>query len=98
LKRETSIIDHINIYTKLLTDLENSDVVIKDEDKVILLSSLPDEGYETFVLTSINGITFLYYSEVTTTLVNLELRRKNKEPSSSGITVKVLATIRSSPN
>ena len=52
LKGGISINDHINNYTKLLADLTNLDVVIEDEDKVlILLSSLPDEGYETFVLT-----------------------------------------------
>jgi len=53
--------------------------VIKDEDKaVILLSSLLDEGYETFVLTLINERTFLSSNEVITALVNLELRRKDK--------------------
>jgi len=56
LKRGTSISDHINFYTKLLADLTNLDVVIEDEDEaLILLSSLPAEGYETFVLTLING-------------------------------------------
>ena len=48
LKRGVSISDHINTYTKLFTDLANVDVVIDEEDKaLILLSSLPDEGYET---------------------------------------------------
>ena len=52
LKGGIFISNHINNYTKLLTDFINLDVVIEDEDKVlILLSSLPDEGYETFVLT-----------------------------------------------
>jgi len=60
------------------------DVVIKDEDKVlILLSTLPDEGYETFILNLINGRTFFSYSEVTNALVNLELRRKDNKSSSS---------------
>ena len=45
LKRGTFISDHINIYTKLLTDLAYLDVVIEDENKaLILLSSLPDDG------------------------------------------------------
>ena len=56
------------------------DVVIEEEDKaLILLSFLPDEGYETFVLILINGRTSLKYSEVITAFVNLELRRKDKE-------------------
>jgi len=47
LKRGTFISDHINIYTKLLADLANLDVVIEDENKaLILLSSLSDEGYD----------------------------------------------------
>ena len=57
---------------KLLANLANLDVVIDDEDKaLILLSSLPNEGNETFVLTLINGRISLSYSEVTTALVNL---------------------------
>jgi len=49
LKMGISISDHINTYTKLLADLANVDVVIDEEDKcLILLSSLPNEGYETF--------------------------------------------------
>jgi len=75
LKRGVSISDHINSYTKLLADLVNVDVVIADKNKtLILLSSLPDEGYETFVLTLINKRTSLSYSKITTALVKLELR------------------------
>ena len=52
LKGEISISDHINNYTKLLANLTNLDVVIEYEYKaLILLSSLPDERYETFVRT-----------------------------------------------
>ena len=91
LKRGTSISDHINNYTKLLTDLANLDVVIDDEDKaLILLNSLLDEGYETFVLILINGRTSLNHSGMITALVNLELRRKDKECSSSDTLVDVL--------
>jgi len=49
MKRELSINEHMNNYTKLLRDLINVDVKIDEEDKmVILLNSLPDEEYETF--------------------------------------------------
>jgi len=64
-----SISDHICTYTKLLADLANVDAVIEKEDKtLILLSSLPDERYETFVLTRINERTSLKYSKVTIAL------------------------------
>ena len=56
LKKGISIGEHMNNYTKFLADLTNVDLVIEEEDKeMILLSSLLDEDYKTFVLTLING-------------------------------------------
>jgi len=89
LKRETFISDH-TIYTKYLANLANLDVVI-EEDKALILLSFPDEEYETFVLTLINERTSLDYSEVITALVNLKLRRKDKNCSSSDTSAEVLA-------
>ena len=97
LKKRNSISDYF--YTKLLADLVNLDVVIDDEDKAfILLSSLPDEGYETFVLILINGRTFVSYIEVITALVNFELRRKDKKCSTSDTSAEVLTARGSSLN
>ena len=50
------------------------------------------------MLTLINGRKSLSYSEVTTTLVTLELRRKDKECSSSDTSTEVLTASESSPN
>jgi len=75
LKRRLSIDDHTNNYTKLLADLVNMDLAIKEEDKaLIFLNSLPDEEYETFVLTLINDKQTLNYSDVSGALVNYECR------------------------
>ena len=99
MKRGISISEYINIYTKLLANLADLNVVIDDEDKtLILLSSLPDEGYTTFVLTLINGRTSFSYKEVITALVNLDLRRKNKECSTGDTSTEVLIARGSSPN
>jgi len=55
----------MNNYTKFLSDLVNVDVAIEEEDKaIILLNSLPDEDYETFVLTLINGKQILNYNDI----------------------------------
>ena len=55
LKKDISIGEHMNNYMKLLAYLVNVDVVIEDEDNaLILLSSLPDEDCETYVLTLLN--------------------------------------------
>jgi len=81
----------MNIYTKLLTDLVNVDLSIKGEDKaLILLNSLPDEKYETFVLILINGKQTLNYSDVSDALVNYEVRRKDKQSFFNGTSVETL--------
>jgi len=59
------------------TDLVNVDVKIDEEDNtVILLNSLPNEEYETFTLTLINGRQTLNYNKVSAALVNYEVRRQ----------------------
>ena len=74
--------EHLNRYTKLLTDLINVDVKIDEEDKaVILLNSLPTEEYETFTLTFINDKQSLDYHEVSSALANYETRRKERQSS-----------------
>ena len=71
MKRKISVNKHMNSYTKLLTDLLNVDVEIDEEDKaIILLNSLPEEEYETFTLTLINGRKSLNYNEVSAAFVN----------------------------
>ena len=78
-EERTLYANHMNDYTKLLTYLINMDVKIEEEYKVLILqNSLPDEEYETFVLILINGKQSLNYNDVSTTLVNYEVRRKDK--------------------
>jgi len=78
-------------YTKLLTDLVNVDVDIEEEDNtLILLKSLPDEACETFVLTLINRKQSLNYNDVSAALVNYEVRRKDKQSSSSSTLAEAL--------
>ena len=81
----------MNNYTKLLADLVNVDVTIEEEDKtLILLNSLPDEEYETFVLTLINEKQSLNYNDVSVALVNYEVRKKDKQFSPSSTSAEAL--------
>ena len=62
------------------------DVGIEEEDKaLILLNSLPGKVYETFILTLINEKQSLNNSDVSAAVVNYEVRRKDKQFSSSSI-------------
>lgn len=97
MQKEISVVNHLKAYTKLLADLTNVDVVIEDEDKtLILLSSLPDEEYETFVLTLINGKTSLSYNDVTGAPVKYELRKG--KASYSNVSGKALTVRAKGPN
>jgi len=94
LKKEISTDEHISNYRKLLADLANMEEMIKDKEKIlILLSSIPNEEYKTFVLTLINGKQFISYNEVSATLMNHDLRKKNKQ-SSLSTSVEVVAVKR----
>jgi len=75
------------------------DGVIKNEDKaLILLSSLPDEEYETFVLTLINIKSLLSYYDMLAALMNHEIRRKDKASSSNSTTAEALTVRRVGSN
>ena len=71
--------EHMNNYTNILTDLINVDVEIEEEDKAaFFLNSLPDEECETFVLSLVNGKQSFSNNDVSTALINYEVKRKDK--------------------
>ena len=83
--------EHMNNYMKLIAYLVHIDIEFEEEDKeVILLNSLPDEEYETFILTLINGKQTINYSDVSAALENYEVRKKNKYSSSKNDSVEEL--------
>jgi len=97
LKEGLSIAEHISDYTKLLIDLVNVNVDIEEEDKaVILLNSLPDSEYETFVLILITRRQSLHYNDVSAALINYEVIRKDKQSSSSNTSTETLVVNKSS--
>jgi len=99
MNRGCSIIEHMNNYTKLLTDLVNVNVENDEEDKaVILLNSLPEEEYETFTFSLINGRKSLNYNEMSVALVNYEVRRQDRLSYSGSTTAEPLAVRGGSSN
>jgi len=96
-KKEIFIGERMSKYTKLFADLANMDELIKDEDKaLILLSSLPDNDYKSFILILINSKQSLSYNELLVALVNHELRWKDKESSNNTSAEALTARIKGS--
>ncbi|GKF87789.1 hypothetical protein Tco_0258666, partial [Tanacetum coccineum] len=76
--------DHITSFNQLVTDLMNMDEVFKDHDlALILLGSLPEE-YELLETNLLNRKDDVSLSKVCAALYSKELRRKEKQISSSG--------------
>ncbi|CAN1285750.1 Retrovirus-related Pol polyprotein from transposon TNT 1-94, partial [Linum perenne] len=91
-KQGTSMVDHLNDFNKIITDLQNLDVDIADDDKaLLLLNSLP-ESYEFLTTTLLHGKSEISFDDVSNALMNNEVRRKDKgsyrESSSDALIVR----------
>lgn len=81
MQEEKSIDEQLDIFNKLILDLENIDVTVDDEDQaLLLLSSLP-KSYATFKETLLYGRESLTLDEVQAALNSKELNHKNDEKS-----------------
>nr|GEY40207.1 retrovirus-related Pol polyprotein from transposon TNT 1-94 [Tanacetum cinerariifolium] len=87
----TKVGDHIDEFNKLIFDLTNIDIEIKDEDQTLmLLTSLPS-SYENFVDTLSCGSESLTMEDVLATLNSRELKKKTegtKEENGDGLYVR----------
>ncbi|GFZ02006.1 hypothetical protein Acr_15g0006150 [Actinidia rufa] len=84
--------EHLNAFNKILADLQNLDVEIDDEDKaLLLLNSLPDK-YEHLTTTLLYGKDEIKFNDVSNTLMNNEVRKKDqdahRESSSNALTAR----------
>ncbi|KAM1151943.1 hypothetical protein FF1_034597 [Malus domestica] len=73
-KEGTKMIGHLEEFNKLLVELANLEEIIKDEDNaLILMNSLP-ESYQPFGTTWIYGWGTIKYDEISSALMNHEVR------------------------
>ena len=72
----SDLVEHVNAFNQLVTDLARLDVKIEDEDKaLLLLVSLPP-SYEHLVITLTHGKTTINNEEVTAALPGHELMKQ----------------------
>lgn len=77
-KEGNSMSEHLNDFNKILADLQNLDVEIVDEDKVLLLLNSLTDTYEQLTTTLLYGKDSINFDDVSNALVNNEYRRKDK--------------------
>jgi len=76
MNEETVVLEHLNFFNKVISELLAVDVKIDEEDKVlILLSSLP-ESYNHIVTTMLYGKETLILEDVMSTLLSNETRKR----------------------
>eukprot|EP00253_Pinus_taeda_P006089 PITA_06089 len=73
------LIEHLNAFNTMVSQLASVDIKISDEDKCIsLLCSLPD-SWDSMVIAIGSNATVLQFDEIVSSLLTEEMRRKNME-------------------
>uniref|UniRef100_A0A1D1Z793 Retrovirus-related Pol polyprotein from transposon TNT 1-94 n=1 Tax=Anthurium amnicola TaxID=1678845 RepID=A0A1D1Z793_9ARAE len=84
----TDLLEHMNFFNKLISQLRSVDVKVEEEDQaLILLSSLP-KSFDHLVTTILYGKDTLKMEEVKYTLLSNEARTKSSGSSSESLMVK----------
>jgi len=79
MKDVDSVIEHLNAFNTVVSQLASIDIKISDEDKSIsLLCSLPDSWDSLVIVIGSNAIT-LQFDEIVSSLLIKEMRWKNME-------------------
>eukprot|EP00253_Pinus_taeda_P032608 PITA_32608 len=79
MKDGDSVIEHLNAFNTLVSQLSSVDIKISDEDKCIsLLCSLPD-SWDSLVIAIGSNATALQFDEIVSSLLTEEMRWKNME-------------------
>ena len=77
IKEGEAILEHLNFFNKVISEVLTVDVKIDENKTLILLSSLP-ESYDQIVTIMLYGNKTLILKEVTSTLLSNEIRKKAK--------------------
>ncbi|KAK8937136.1 hypothetical protein KSP39_PZI011924 [Platanthera zijinensis] len=82
------LLDHLNVFNKLVSQLRSMDVKVEEEDQaLLLLSSLP-RSFDHLVTTILYGKDTLKMEEVVTMLLSNEKRSSSGSSASEGLLVK----------
>ena len=86
----TAVLEHLNFFNKVISELLAVDVKIDEEDKALILLSLLSESYDHIITTMLYGKETFILKEVTSTLLANEIRKRSnqEEQTESGLVVR----------
>lgn len=88
IKEGTSLATYVDAFNKIILDLEDINVKIEDENKVIIFISFLPPSYEHFVDTLMYGRQTLTMQDVKEVLSSKESLKKSKTRDVEGLTAK----------
>ena len=71
----TAMLEYLNFFKKVISELLTVDVKIDEEDKASILLSLLPKSYNHIVITMLYGKKIFILKEVTSTLLSNEIRK-----------------------
>ena len=80
-KEGIAVLEHLNFFNKIISELLTVDVKIDEEDKALILLSSLLESYDHIVITMLYGKETLILEEVTSTLLSNEIRKSPNQGS-----------------
>jgi len=76
MNKRTAVLEHLNFFNKVISELLVVDVKIDEEDKALILLSSLSESYDHIITTMLYGKETLILEEVTSTLLFNEIRKR----------------------
>jgi len=80
----TAVLEHLNFFNKVFSELLAIDVKINEEDKTLILLSSLTESYDHIVTTMLYGKETLILEEVTSTLLSDKIRKGPNQEEQTG--------------
>ena len=81
MKQKTEILEHLNFFNKIISELLTVDVKIDEENKALILHSLLPESYDHIVTVMLYDKEIL---KVTLTLLSNEIRKRSNQIKQKG--------------
>jgi len=91
-KQETAVLEHLNFFNKIISELLAVDVKINKEDKVLILLSSLSKSYDHIVTTMLYGKETLILEEVMATLLSIRIRRRPNQDVQKGSSLVVMVS------
>ena len=92
MKQETAVLEHLNFFNKIISELLAVDVKINKEDKVLILLSSLSKSYDHIVTTILYEKETLILEEVMATLLSIRIRRRPNQDVQKGSSLVVMGS------